>query len=113
MEASPENRACPRFALDVPIRVYARDRAVICGHTVDISESGVSAMLIEEISLDAMVRLEFTVDCETIDLHALVRQRNAFRYGFQFVGSASVHKTLGIVLRQLSLEQRIKASTPL
>ena len=54
-------RRHPRFKLEVDIRVYPRDSAVVRGHTVDISESGISAMLREEVPLGEIVRLEFTL----------------------------------------------------
>jgi hypothetical protein len=69
--------------------------------------------LLEEISLGVVVRLEFAVDFGPIEIHALVRQRNAFRYGFQFVEAASPDKTLGITLRRLALDQVIKSPKPL
>jgi hypothetical protein len=112
-QVAVENRAHPRYKLEVPICVYPRNGNVVRGHTVDISETGVAALLLEEVSLGVVVRLEFTVELGPIEIHALVRQRNAFRYGFQFVEAASPDKTLGITLRRLSLDQVIKTYKPL
>lgn len=111
--ATTEGRAHPRYKLDVPICIYPRNGNVVRGHTVDISETGVAAMLLEEVSLGVVVRLEFTVDFGPVEIHALVRQRNAFRYGFQFVEAASPDQTLGITLRRLSLDQIVKTHKPL
>jgi PilZ domain len=108
-----ENRVHPRYKLEVPICIYPRNGNVVRGHTVDVSESGIAAMLLEEVSLGVVVRLEFTVDFGPVEILALVRQRNAFRYGFQFVEAASPEKTLGITLRQLSLDQIVKSTKPL
>ena len=55
------------------------------GRTVDISETGLAAMVQIEIPPDQVVRLEFELPIGLVSLRALVRQRNAFRYGFQFV----------------------------
>jgi hypothetical protein len=107
-----ENRYQPRFKLEVPICVYPRNGNVVRGHTVDISATGVAAMLLDEVHLGIVVRLEFTVDFMPVEVHALVRQRTAFRYGFQFVEAALPDKPLGITLRQLSLDQILKTSKP-
>jgi hypothetical protein len=98
-------RRHPRFMLEVDIRVYPRDRAVVRGHTVDISESGISAMLREELGLDEVVRLEFNLPHGKVEVHALVRQRNAFRYGFQFLDASEAHDTIGRTCRVLALKQ--------
>jgi c-di-GMP-binding flagellar brake protein YcgR len=98
-------RRHPRFKLEVDIRVYPRDRAVVRGHTVDLSESGISAMLREELGLDEVVRLEFNLPHGEVEIHALVRQRNAFRYGFQFLDASEAHDVIGRTCRELALKQ--------
>ena len=55
------------------------------GRAVDISEKGLAVMLQIEIPLDQVVRLEFELSLGLVSIRALVRQRSAFRYGFQFV----------------------------
>jgi hypothetical protein len=95
----------PRFKLEVDTRVYPRDRAVVRGHSVDLSESGISAMLREELGLDEVVRLEFDLPHGEVELHALVRQRNAFRYGFQFLDASEAHDVMGRTCRELALKQ--------
>lgn len=88
-------RCHPRFKLEVALRVYARDSAVVRGHSVDLSESGISAMLREELGLDEVVPLEFNLPHGEVELHALVRQRNAFRCGFQFQDASAAHDVMG------------------
>ena len=100
-----EARRHPRFKLEIDIRIYARNSAVVRGHTVDISESGISAMLREEVQLDEVVRLEFTLPHGEVELHALVRQRNAFRYGFQFLESAEAQDVIGRTCREFAMAQ--------
>jgi c-di-GMP-binding flagellar brake protein YcgR len=92
----------------VDIRVYPRDRPVIRGRTVDISESGISAMLIEEVPIGEVVRLKFTVALGEVEVHALVRQRRAFRYGFKFLESSPAQDTIGRTCRHLAVEQSVQ-----
>jgi len=78
-------RQQPRFKLDVDVKIYSRDSGLVKGHAVDISETGLAAMTTLEIFLDQVVRLEFALPLGQVSVRALVRQRNAFRYGFKFV----------------------------
>jgi hypothetical protein len=97
-----------RFKLEVDIRVYPRNRAVVRGHTVDISESGISAMLRVEVPVGEVVRLEFTLPLGEVEVLAMVRQRNAFRYGFQFVEASSAQDAIGRTCRLLAVEQDVQ-----
>jgi hypothetical protein len=72
---------------------------------VDISESGISAMLREEVPIGELVRLEFSVPAGDIEVHAMLRQRNAFRYGFQFVEDSFAEEMIRRTCRELALEQ--------
>jgi PilZ domain len=108
-----DNRACPRFRLDVPIRIYPRNAAVICGTTLDLSLSGIAAMLRDHLPIGEVVRLEFALNESAVEIYALVRQHNAFRYGFQFIEAASPNDTIGRAWRQLYMEQTSYAPQPL
>ena len=84
-----EQRRHPRFKLDVDIELHTRGGECLRGRTVDISESGVSALLKIEVAVDSVVQLDFSLPdfsfaLEKVSVLAVVRQRNAFRYGFQF-----------------------------
>ena len=103
-----EARRHPRFKLDVNIRIYARNCPVVRGQTVDISESGISAMLKVEVPIGEVVRLEFSLPLGEVEVYALVRQRNAFRYGLQFVESSSAQDIIGRTCRQLAVEQAVQ-----
>ena len=70
---------------------------------MDISQSGISAMLRVEIPLGEVVRLEFSLPNGEVEIHAVVRQRNAFRYGFQFLESSSAQDLIGRTCRDLSM----------
>jgi hypothetical protein len=99
-----EKRACPRFAVNTEIRVYARNCPVVRGHTVDISESGIAAMLLVEVPLGEVVRLEFALPLGAVEVHAVGRQRNAFRYGFQFVEASSERDIIGRTCRDFAMQ---------
>jgi len=101
-------RRHPRYKIDVNIRIYARNSEVVRGRTVDISESGISALLMVEVPIGEVVRLEFSLPLGDVEVHALVRQRNAFRYGFQFVESSSTQDIIGRTCRQLAVEQAVQ-----
>jgi hypothetical protein len=100
-------RRSPRYRLETKVRVYARNRAVVRGDSVDISESGLAAMLREEIRLNEVVRLEFTLPEGEVEVLALVRQRNAFRYGFEFIEKGQARDVINRTCRDLAVEQSL------
>ena len=104
---SPEaldQRRHHRYKVEVEIRVYARNTQVVRGHTVDLSESGISAILRDEVPLGEVVRLEFALPAGSVEIMAMVRQRSAFRYGFQFVENSSAQGVIGRTCRDLAVE---------
>ncbi len=107
-----EARRHPRFKIEAEIRIYPRNTAVVRGHTVDISESGISAMVRDEVPLNEVVRLEFSVPSGHIEVYAIVRHQNAFRLGFQFVDAIAVQDILERTCRQLAVEESLKAPIP-
>lgn len=102
-----EHRVCPRYKLEVKIQIYARNRSVIRGHTVDISESGISALLLDEAPLGEVVRLEFALPDGEVEVLALARQRNAFRFGFEFLEDAAAQELIGRTCRELAVEETL------
>ncbi len=78
-----------RFKLETEIKVYSRATGLRTGRTVDISESGISAIMKVEATVGELVDLEFRLPLGPVYLLAVVRQRNAFRYGFEFLDAAS------------------------
>jgi hypothetical protein len=107
-----EARQHPRFKLDVEIRILSRTSGVLMGRTVDLSESGLAAMLKIEVPIGEVVRLEFTVPLGPVSVHASVRQRNAFRYGFQFVESDAALELIRRTCRDLAVEQSFEFPQP-
>jgi c-di-GMP-binding flagellar brake protein YcgR len=100
-------RRHPRYRIETEICIYPRNMPVVRGHTVDLSESGISALLRIEVPLGEVVRLEFKLPQGDVEVHAMVRQRNAFRYGFQFIESSPAQEVIGRTCRQLALEHSL------
>jgi hypothetical protein len=103
----PDARRQPRFKLDADIRIKSKTCGVLVGRTVDISESGISALLKLEVPVGEFVELQFALPFGPVTVYAVVRQRNAFRYGFQFVESNAVHEIIQTTCRSLELEQSL------
>jgi hypothetical protein len=101
-------RRHPRFKLSTKIRVYPRNTTLVRGNTVDISLSGVSAMLLVEIPISEVVRLEFELPFGPVEVHALVRNRKAFRYGLQFVESSAGLEVIERTCRQLAMQESLR-----
>jgi PilZ domain len=100
-------RRQPRFKHEVDISIHSRTCGTLKGHTVDISESGISAMLRMEVPLGELVELDFTLPFGPVTIYAAARQRNAFRYGFEFVDSDSVHEFIRRTCRDLAVDQSL------
>jgi PilZ domain len=95
----------------VDIKINTKTCGVLKGATVDISESGVSALLKLEVPLGGFVELQFMLPYGLVTVYAVVRQRNAFRYGFQFVESYSMHAIIQATCQSLRLEQSLFEET--
>ena len=62
-------------------------------------------MLREEVPFGEVVRLEFTLPHGEVEVLAAVRQRSAFRYGFEFLESSEAHDVIGRTCRELSMDR--------
>ena len=102
-----EKRGQPRFKLEVDIKVSTRTWGLLKGYTVDISESGISAIVKLEVPLGELVELDFTLPYGPVTIYAMVCQRNAFRYGFQFVQSNLIRDVIRPTCRELAMEQSL------
>jgi hypothetical protein len=103
-------RRRPRYKIEVDITVYSRTCGLLKGRTVDISESGIAVMLRLEVPFGELVELNFTLTSGSMTILATVRQRNAFRYGFEFVNSESEHELIRRACRDLAVEQSVLPS---
>jgi PilZ domain-containing protein len=101
---TPDARRQPRFRLEVDIRINTKTCGVLKSVTVDIGESGVPALLKIEVPSGEFVELQFMLPYGPVTVYAVVRQRNAFRYGFQFVESHSMHAIIQTTCPSLRLE---------
>jgi hypothetical protein len=106
-----DQRRQPRFKIEVDITVTSHTCGILKGHTVDISESGISAMLNIEVPVGEVVELNFTLPAGPVDIYAMVRRKNAFRYGFQFVASNCVREVIKPTCLQLATEKTLFGGT--
>jgi hypothetical protein len=104
---SVDPRRQPRFKLEVDINIDSRTCGRLKGQTVDISESGISALLRIEVPLGEIVDLDFTLPFGRVQIYAMVRQRNAFRYGFQFAEKNDTQKIIQATCRHLAVERAL------
>jgi hypothetical protein len=102
-----DKRHHPRFKIKVEINVNSRTGGLLRGNTVDISESGISALLKIEVPLGELVQLDFILPFGQVIIYAMVRQRNAFRYGFQFVESDSTKQIIQATCVDLAVKQSL------
>ncbi len=101
-------RSQPRFKLAVDISVHSKTSGALKGYTVDISQGGVSAILRLEVPLGEVVELDFTLSSGAVRIYAVVRQRNAFRYGFQFIEVNETGEMIRTTCRELAVAQFAK-----
>ncbi len=87
-------RRHPRFKLDANLKIRSRSEGLLSGYALDISECGMAAMLVMEVSIGEIVDLDFQLPSGPISVRAVVRERSAFRYGFQFVQPNPAHRQI-------------------
>jgi hypothetical protein len=97
---TPDARRQARFRLEVDIKINTKTCGV--GATVDISEAGASAKL--DVPSGEFVELQFMLPYGPVTVYAVVCQRNAFRYGFQFVESHSINAIIQTTCQSLRSE---------
>jgi hypothetical protein len=102
-----DHRRQPRFKIEVAISISSRSCGMLKGYTVDISDCGISALLTIEVPLGEIVELDFTLPFGPVKIYAMVRQRNAFRYGFQFMELTAAHAAIRATCRHLAVERTL------
>lgn len=80
-----EARRDLRFKLYVNVTIRSHSKGWVLGRTLEISERGLSATLPLELPIGEVVTLDLTLRIGNMNVHATVRDRNAFRHGFQFL----------------------------
>ena len=83
-EAVEEKRRHKRLELEVEV-IVRTDRAMIPGRSQEISEGGMSAILPVELGDGEKVELQVKLPSTIATTHAIVRHRNVFRHGFEFL----------------------------
>lgn len=84
LEESKEKRRHDRLELEVEVTVRT-DSDLVPGRSQDISVSGMSAILAIELREGQEVELQIRFPNATETIRAIVRYRNVFRHGFEFV----------------------------
>lgn|SRR5579862_3315531 len=102
-----DRRGERRFKLEVEIQITSKSSGRLKGRTGDISQSGISALLREELTVGELVELDFTVPLGRVKIYAIVANRSAFRYGFRFAESRFVEEIIRPTCRVLGLEQYV------
>jgi len=87
-----EKRRDPRRELEVEVTVRT-ENDLLPGRTLDISESGISAILPVELHQGEELELQIKLPGNTLITRAVVRDRNVFRHGFEFV--QPLHRIIG------------------
>ena len=88
-----EYRRHPRTPLEVDIVVHSKMAGPVPGRTLEISESGISAILAVELSIGEAVELEIHLPLDQMNVEGVVRNKNIFRHGFEFARAVSVFDT--------------------
>jgi hypothetical protein len=96
-----------RFKIEVDITINSRTCGMLKGRSVDISESGIAALLTIETALGEVVGLSFMLPYGPVTIQAMVRQRSAFRYGFEFIDSDCEHELIRRTVRDLAIDQSL------
>jgi hypothetical protein len=103
-----QRRRHPRFKLDVEIKINSRAAGDISGHALGIGEFGMSAILVIEVPIGEVVQLEFKLPTGRVKVLAFVRNKTAFRYGFEFVrpntAQAVINSSCAILPRSASAD---------
>jgi hypothetical protein len=80
--ATTDRRRHKRFRLSVPISISGNDASIIPAMTLEVSEGGLSAVLVSELKIGETVKV-YPIVGET--LTAEVRHRVGKIHGFEFV----------------------------
>jgi hypothetical protein len=103
VQTGSDSRRYPRFKIQFDVDINSRTCGKLKGRSVDLSESGIAAMLLIEVPLGEVVELKFTLPSGPVTIYASARQRNAFRYGFGFVDT--VPEVIRRTCQELAVEQ--------
>jgi hypothetical protein len=80
---------------------------MLMGRTLEISESGIAAMIRIDAPMGELLKLDFALPLGKVKICAIGRERNAFRYGFQFAESNSALELIRHTCRDLAIDQSL------
>ena len=80
-----ESRRHKRSEFEVDVQIHSLRTGRIPGRAVDISESGIAAIVAAELLIGEVVELSAQLRFGPLNIRAIVRNKNFFRYGFEFV----------------------------
>ncbi len=106
-----EQRRYPRFALEIDVEVYGHAIGRFAGRTVDISKSGIAVLLVADLELASTVGLKFESPAGPVHVWAVVRNKNAFRYGVEFIRSEPSHEQIENICFKLAEAERSSATS--
>jgi hypothetical protein len=79
-----ETRRHQRLELETEVTVHL-ESGEVPGRTLDISESGISAILPVELRMGGTVELRIKLPIAVATVRGVVRSRNILRHGFEFL----------------------------
>jgi hypothetical protein len=85
--ANRDLRGHLRLSIDMDITLFCLGHGMIKGRISDLSESGFAAELLLRLPFGETVTAEIHLPFGIKTAEAVVRNRNAFRHGFEFVGT--------------------------
>jgi hypothetical protein len=88
---SSDARRHTRFGLEVDVTIRSKTSGLIPGTTIEVSEFGMSTLLPVDLPVGEIVELHINLPFGSVDLRAVVQNRNAFRDGFEFADHSSGH----------------------
>jgi hypothetical protein len=96
-----DNRRHPRFMFEINLHIRSPRLGLIPGRSLELSESGFSALVPAELFLEEIVDMELQLPFGPVLTRAMVRNRNVFRYGFEFLNPRTVQQELKDKLARL------------
>ena len=96
MDAPSDRRRHPRFPIDLRVTWIQGDGSTVrgaVGRACDISQSGISVFLPKTLHVGETSELQFKLPTchEPMRVRVVLRTRDSFRYGFEFI-SLSAHQ---------------------
>lgn len=95
-----EKRKYPRYTIDVSVKVRVSTMGGVTSYSYgrgnNLSQGGMSIHVAHELSVGKMVRLILTLPHATrqIECDAVVRDRESYRYGLEFVNMPAEDRSL-------------------